>query len=74
MRTIDETIEYYKDKVRINKEYAHECEICANQKISKILKLDKIHNRDRAACLEEAKNCQQIVDWLQELKNLRERM
>ena len=58
MRTIDETIEYYRDQVRINEEY----------------KLDKIHNRDRDACLEEAKNCQQIVDWLQELKNLRERM
>lgn len=74
MKTIEETIEIYNKKVEMLKEYAEECDLYSRRRLDKLLKLDAIHLKDKENYLREAEEYEQIVEWLKELKELRERL
>ena len=74
MKTIEEVIDIYNKKVEMLKEYAKECDLYSQRRLDKLLKLDAIHLKDKENYLREAEEYEQVVEWLNELKNLRERM
>lgn len=72
MITIDEAIIHAKEKAEDNRKYAKECEEYANRKIDKFMRLDKIHQKDMQSCIKCAEEHEQLAEWLEELKALRE--
>ena len=74
MKTIDEVICMYNERIRMLKKYAEECEEYSRRKIDRFLKLDVFHIREKENYLKEAEEYEQIIEWLEELKELRERL
>ena len=71
MMTIDEAIIHTREKEEDNRKYAQECEECANRKLDKLMGLDKVHQRDMQSCIKCADEHEQLAEWLEELKSLR---
>lgn len=71
---IDDTIKYLKEKAQESRKCAKECEEYSNRKLDKLMRLDKIHQKDAQYSLKHAEDCEQLAEWLLELKLLKEEM
>ena len=69
---LDETIKYAKEQAEELRKIAAECEEYSNRKIDKVMGLDKIHKKDMQSLINEAENYEQLIIWLEELKEFKQ--
>lgn len=69
--TIENEILYCRKKAEDNRRRAKKCEECANRKIDRFLRLDKIHLKHMEYHIEEAEEYEEIAKWLEELQERR---